>query len=111
VEGIEHQMDIGAPHVSWEDGIQGAVEAPRLPFVGHLHARHLSECVDTGIRAACADHGDVRLRQARESLLEHTLHRSLRGLPLPAREGPSIVLNDQLEGAARHWVKARPAHG
>ena len=48
---------------------------------------------------------DMRLRQAQKSLLDHTLHSPLDRLPLPAGKGPSIVLNDQLKGAAWHLVK------
>ena len=103
-----HRMNALASHIARQHSIQCALQTVWLPFVRHDDTDRLTQCMNAGIRSAGTDRWNVRLRQSRQRLFDRALYRSLRGLSLPTGKGLAVILNDQLEGATRHWNKARP---
>ena len=75
-------------------------EAPGVPGALEVDMGHLPERVHAGIGPPRSE-GHRRLgSDARDRRLQRALHARMRGLALPAREGPAVVLDP--EGIARH---------
>ena len=103
-----HRMHAVASHIAWQHTIQCASQTVWLPLIRHDDTHRLTQCMNAGISSAGTDCRNVRLRQSAQRVFQRALYRSLRGLSLPTGKGLAVILNDQLEGAARHCNKARP---
>ena len=103
-----HCVYAGAPHVARQHAIERATKRVRLPPFWHDNTDGLTQCVHAGVGPAGANRGNVILRQSSECVFNRTLYRALRGLSLPSGKGLAVILYKQLEGASRHWRKARP---
>ncbi len=92
--GYREHSDIG-----WKLCIERALQGRHVVFEVHDDAGHLTECVNTSIRAARAVHDDARTLKSGERLLEQFLHGVAFGLSLPADKARPVVREGQLEGS------------
>ena len=103
-----HRMHAFASDIAGQHTVKGAPKFVRLPFIRNDYTDRLTQCMNAGISSAGTDRRNVRLRQSGQRVFQRALYCSPRGLSLPTGKGLAVILNDQLEGAARHWNKARP---
>jgi hypothetical protein len=70
-----------------------------------LHARRLTQRVNTSVGSPCAKDTDVSSTKALHCFFEDALHGSLVWLSLPACEVRSIILKNELHRSRLHWFK------
>ena len=81
---------------------QHGIERPHpvgcRPFQSRTKTGDLSERMDAGVGAACADHGDRGLTHLLYGLFDGRLDRGLVRLALPTGIAGSVVFKDELYG-------------
>src|SRR5687767_2549989 len=87
------------PDIRGQDGVERASERRRGPFFRHPRSRGLTASVNSGVGSSRAEHGDVRLAQSEQRVLDNALYGSFIRLPLPPREARSVVLQYKLHAA------------
>jgi len=103
-----HALD---PDVARQQRGQGLFEFFRLPRVRKGGDRHLAGRVHPAIGPSRSDHRTASARELLQGRLQLPLNGALLGLDLPAVEGGSIILKNQLEAIVLHGVHVRKVGG
>ena len=99
------------PDVVGQYSRQGLLEFFGLPRIWKGRDRHLAGRVDPAIGSSGSDHRATSTRELLQGRLQLPLNGALLALNLPAVEGGSIILKNQLEAFVLHGVHARKVGG
>ena len=99
------------PDVVGQYSRQRLLEFFRLPRIWKGGDRHLAGRMDPAIGSSGPDHRATRIRELLQGRLQLPLNGALLALNLPAVEGGSIILKNQLEAFVLHGVHARKVGG
>ena len=109
VPGVERGLHFERPRnpdVGRESAVQHHPQLLCCPMPGNLHAGRLAARVHPRIRPSRAHDPHWMVTQTGERPFHHALHRAFRRLHLPAGEIAAIVLQNELQNASRHRLKA-----
>ncbi len=95
------------PDVFRKNSRQGLLEFFGLPRFWKGRDRYLSGRMDAAIGSSRSDHRPTGTRELLQGRLQLPLNGALFALDLPAVEGGSIILKNQLEAIVLHGVHAR----
>ena len=95
------------PDVVRQHSGQGLLEFFGLPRAWKGRDRNLTGRVHPSIGSSRSDHRAMGTRELLQGRLQLPLNGALRGLDLPAVEGGSIILENQLEAVVLHGVHDR----
>ena len=99
------------PDVVWQYSEQGLLELFGLPRVWKGGDRYLAGRMHPAIGSSRSDHRAMCIREPLQGRLQLPLNGALLALDLPAVEGGSIILKNQLEAIVLHGVHARKVGG
>jgi len=99
------------PDVVRQHSGQGLLELFGLPRVWKGRDRHLAGRVHPAVGSSRSDHRAMGTRELLQGRLQLPLNRALLGLDLPAVEGGSIILENQLEAIVLDGVHVRKVGG
>ena len=104
VEGVRDEIGLQHADAVGKAGIQRSHEAWSVDRTPEGEAGDLAERVDARVSTSSAGHNDFAVIEPCQRLLQQTLNRHARGLPLPSNEGGAVVGQRDLEchrGAGR----------
>ncbi len=102
--GVLYALD---PDVVWQYSGQGLLELFGLPSVWKGGDRDLAGRMHPAIGSSRSDHRATGTRELLQGRLQLPLNGALLALDLPAVEGGSIILENQLEAMVLHGVHIR----
>ncbi len=98
------ELDALYPDVVRQHSGQGLLELFRLPRVWNGDDRYLAGRMHPAIGSSRSDHRATGTRELLQGRLQLPLNGALPALDLPAVEGRSIILENQLEAFVLHGI-------